>query len=72
MRAMDQLFIPDRLALSDADDLMTHFGEDAAVEAAARARRSRNEGNVQRFCHWRQIERVISALSGEEVTGTVH
>lgn len=69
---MDKLFIPGRVALSDADELMTHFGEDAAVEAAARAKRSRNEGNVQRFCHWRQIERVIVALAGDEVTGTVH
>jgi hypothetical protein len=69
---MDQLFIPGRVALSDADELMTHFGQDAAVEAAARAKRSRNEGNVQRFCHWRQIERVIVALAAEEVTGTVH
>lgn len=72
MTRMDQLFIPDRLALSDADDLMTHFGEDAANEAAARAKRSRNDGNVQRFCHWRQIERVIAALADEGVTGTVH
>ena len=69
---MDQLFIPDRLALSDADELMAHFGDDAAVEAAARAKRSRREGNVQRFCHWRQIERVIAVLAEEEVTGTVH
>lgn len=69
---MDQLFIPGRVALSDADELMTHFGKDAALEAAARAKRSRNEGNVQRFCHWRQIERVIVALAGGEVTGTVH
>lgn len=69
---MDQLFIPDRLALSDADQLMTDFGKEAGLEAAARAKRSRSEGNVQRFCHWRQIERVIAALARDEVTGTVH
>jgi hypothetical protein len=25
-----------------------------------------------RFCHWRQIERVIATLSSDEVQGTVH
>jgi hypothetical protein len=69
---MDQPFIPDRVALSDADELMTTFGKDAAQEAAARAKRSRREGNVQRFCHWRQIARVIGVLSTKDVTGTVH
>lgn len=69
---MDQPFIPDRVALSDADELMSMFGKDAAQEAAARAKRSRRDGNIQRFCHWRQIARVIAALTHEEVTGTVH
>lgn len=69
---MDQLFISDRIALSDADELISRFGEDAAQEAAVRARQSRMDGNVQRFCHWRQIARVISALADREVTGTVH
>jgi hypothetical protein len=48
------------------------FGDDAGFEAAARAERSRDDGNVVRFCHWRQIERVIATLSSEEVRGTVH
>jgi hypothetical protein len=69
---MDRIFITCRNALSDADELMAHFGEYAELEAASRARRSRNDGNVQRFCHWRQIERVIAALNDEGVNGTVH
>lgn len=69
---METLFIADRVALSDADELMARFGSDAATEAAARAERSRNDGNVQRFCHWRQIERVIAVLAGDEPSGTVH
>ncbi len=35
-------------------------------------RHSRDKGNVMRFCHWRQIERVIVTLSDQEVRGTVH
>jgi hypothetical protein len=31
-----------------------------------------DRGNVLRFCHWRQIERVIVTLSSEEPVGTVH
>jgi hypothetical protein len=69
---MTPLFISDRLALSDADDLIGRFGKEAAVEAAARAAKSRDEGNVRRFCHWRQIARVITALNTDEVQGTVH
>ena len=65
-------FIHGRLALTDAWDLIERYGDDAAFEAAARAERSRDDGNVVRFCHWRQIERVIATLSCDEVTGTVH
>jgi hypothetical protein len=71
-RGMDIPFIHGRAALSDAAELMQVYGSDAAVEAAARADRSRDKGNVVRFCHWRQIQRVIAALSDQEVRGTVH
>ena len=70
--AMDSPFIAGRLALAEASDLIDRFGDDAGLEAAARAEHSRDAGNVQRFCHWRQIERVIATLSDEEVRGTVH
>ena len=70
--AMDAPFISGRVALADASDLIDRFGDDAGFEAAARAERSRDDGNVVRFCHWRQIERVIATLSNEEVRGTVH
>lgn len=69
---MDTPFIHGRLALDDAAELIDRFGDDAGYEAAARAEQSRDAGNVVRFCHWRQIERVIATLSSEEVRGTVH
>jgi hypothetical protein len=69
---MDPLFISGRSALADASELIDRFGDDAPVEAAARAERSRDLGNVVRFCHWRQIERVIATLNDTEVRGTVH
>ena len=69
---MDSPFIQGRLALADAAELMERFGDDAGYEAAARAERSRDDGNVARFCHWRHIERVIATLSSDEVHGTVH
>ena len=69
---MDSPFISGRMALSDAADLMDRFGDDAGYEAAARAERSRDDGNVVRFCHWRQIERVIATLSSEDISGTIH
>ena len=69
---MDTPFINGRLALSEAAELIDRFGDDAGFEAASRAERSRDDGNVLRFCHWRQIERVIATLSSDEVLGTVH
>ena len=72
MGCMDSPFIAGRLALAEASDLIDQYGDDAGLEAAARAESSRDAGNVLRFCHWRQIERVIATLSSEEVRGTVH
>ena len=69
---MDTPFIHGRLALADASDLIERYGEDAGFEAAARAEQSRDLGNVARFCHWRQIERVIATLASNEVRGSVH
>ena len=69
---MDAPFISGRLALAEASDLIERFGDDAGLEAAVRAERSRDAGNVMRFCHWRQIERVIATLSSDEVRGSVH
>ena len=69
---MHSLFIHGRVALADASDLIDRYGDDAGFEAASRAERSRDQGTVVRFCHWRQIERVIATLSSDEVHGTVH
>ena len=69
---MDALFITGRAALADAAELLERFGDQAELAAAARAETSREAGNVTRFCHWRQIERVIATLSSDQVGGTVH
>ena len=69
---MAVLFIAGRTALADASELMTSFGSMAGFYAAQRAELSRDAGNVRMFCHWRQIERLIDALSTEDITGTVH
>ena len=69
---MDSPFIHSRRALDDASDLIDRYGEKAVLVAAERAERSRDDGNVVRFCHWRHIERVIATLNCDEVRGTVH
>ena len=61
-----------RAALSQAHELIERFGEYAGSEAAIRADKSRSLGNVVHFCHWRQVERAIEMLCGEDVTGSVH
>ena len=67
-----QLQFQGRGALAEASDLISRFGEFAASEAAERARRSRDVGNLIHFCRWREIERIIELLRDDSVTGTVH
>ena len=62
----------DRKTLDDATTLIEAFGNFAGSEAALRADHSRDRGNSILFCHWRQVERLIVALSVERVIGTVH
>lgn len=64
--------LPNRKSYDDARLLIDTFGEEAGLEAATRADASRDLGNHVRFCHWRQIERMIVLLTIEESFGTIH
>lgn len=55
----------------DASDLITSHGDAAAFEAAARAERSRDVGNLIHFCRWRRVERLIGVLAAPEAA-TLH
>lgn len=65
-------YIADARSVLDAADLIAAHGEEAALFASIRADRSRNLGNHIRFCHWRQIERLIGVLNSDHAPGTVH
>lgn len=65
---MSHVFV-DRAGADLATEFMALFGAQASSEAAARARRSRDRGNVPDYCRWRQVERLIAALEdGAEAT----
>lgn len=64
--------LPDAAAVDDAAELITQFGGFAADEAAARADRSRNLGNVVHYCRWRQIQRLIELLADPAAGATLH
>ncbi len=68
----NHVHVPDRAALADAADLIARFGQYAGSEAAIRADRSRDSGNVIHFTRWRLIERMIDMLTDEAVSDTVH
>jgi hypothetical protein len=69
---MQPLFVTDRAGINQAAALLADYGSGARREAAVRAERSRDVGNVIHFCRWRQVERLILALSLEEAVGTLH
>ena len=69
---MQDYFIAGRGALTDALSLIDEFGPDAPMAAAMRAVQSRDAGNVLRFCHWRQIERLSALLASNNVEGSLH
>ena len=69
---MDSLFIAGRSSVSDAQELIREFGPEASLQAAVRAEKSRAVENILKFCHWRQVERLIDALAADEPQGTVH
>jgi len=60
-------FVTRQCAL-DASDLIATYGEAAAIEAAARANRSRDRDNLVHFCRWRRVERLIAVLVAPPVT----
>ena len=64
--------LANRRSYDDAALLINTFGDMAGTEAAKRANTSRNLGNHIHFCHWRQIERMITLLSSDSCIGTVH
>ena len=57
---------------SDAELLITNFGDEAGLEAANRADKSRLLGNHLHYCKWRQVERLCVLLSIDQTIGTVH
>ena len=57
---------------SDAELLISNYGEEAGLEAANRADKSRSLGNHLHYCKWRQVERLCVLLSIDQTIGTVH
>ena len=62
----------DRKIADAATELIADFGANACFEAAERAYKSRDRGNTIKFCHWRQVERLIQALESGSGDLTIH
>ena len=59
-------------AFTEAAQLIERFGQYAGSEAALRADRSRDLGNLVHFCRWREVGRMIELMRDEAVSGPVH
>lgn len=68
----EQFYLQDREAVFDAAELVEEFGLLAGKEAAARANKSREIGNVVHFCRWRQIKRLVEWMDSGEVESAPH
>ena len=71
-KCMSDYFIAGRAAVTDAVSLVDEYGADAPLAAAMRAVQSRDAGNVLKFCHWRQIERLSALLASNNIEGSLH
>ncbi|MEH3159356.1 MAG: hypothetical protein PGN08_10785 [Sphingomonas taxi] len=69
---MTALYLADARQVAEAADLVATFGVDAPRQAAQRAERMRDIGNLPHFCRWRQTERLAALLVSEAVVGAVH
>jgi hypothetical protein len=58
--------------VTEAQNLIAHFGAEAGLAAAQRAEASRNIGNHLQYCRWRQVERLVIMLSLQNSIGTIH
>jgi hypothetical protein len=66
------VYLADRAAFVEARELIDIYGELAVAEAAQRASRSRDLGNVVHFCRWREVIRMIDMLGDDQVDGAIH
>jgi hypothetical protein len=64
--------VTDRATAETATMLIAAYGAQAGLEAAERAEASRDVGNLIHFCRWRQVERMVVALSIRHAHGTIH
>lgn len=61
--------LTDRRLAEAALELIAAHGPQALPHVTARARESRDVGNVVNFCRFRQIERLIAALQCADPAG---
>ena len=65
-------FVRGRAIAEDAARLIAEFGREADLAAALRATQSRAHDNALRFCHWREVERMVRLLTGDATPATRH
>ncbi len=65
-------FLSGSAAVTDAGALLREFGGDAAMAAQLRAAQGRARDNSIAFCHWREVERLLGWLAGEDMSPTCH
>ena len=72
MMLRHDVYLSDGRTFAEASELLARYGELAVAEAAQRASRSRDLGNVIHFCRWREVIRMIDMLGDEQVDGAIH
>ena len=65
-------FLSGSATVTDAGALLREFGDEAAMAAQLRAAQSRARDNSIAFCHWREVERMVGWLAGDDLQPTRH
>lgn len=68
----NSFYIADRVSVETASNLVERLGLGAVEAAAERVLHYRGMGNAQRFCKWREIERLVMLLNVTQPFGTIH
>ena len=70
--AVSAPFVAGRPMVEAALSLARDHGDDAVMAAQLRAAHSRAQDNAAHYCHWREVERLVTWMASPDDCATRH